>query len=180
MSAMLQITPGERGQIRVFAINRPAADIAAMLAAAPKADVARALLGAPHLDTKSAELFPVSDLDGLGLAQYLVEGYEVPEETLSEDRRKLDALDGYVLLIFSDSFGGAAAELTPSADLTAIGSYAETLPDHRQRPTVTPSAALYSGTHATSPVSARRGSAMRVLLLVALAVALGLMLWAAT
>lgn len=177
MSTTLNIPRGDRGQIRVFAVNAPAQDVAAMLTKAPKSDVARDLLGAPHLDTRSAEIFPVKDLEGLGLAQYLVDGYAVPEGTLVDDRAKLEALEGYVLLLFSDSFAGSEAVLSPGARLTYIGVYSETLPDNVQRPVHTPSAAPYSGVPATDPAGAARGGAARTLTVLALATAAGLLLW---
>lgn len=177
MSAVLEIPAGERGRIRVFAVNKPAEEVRAQLAAAPKADVARQLLAAPHLDTRSAEVFPVSDLEGVGLAQYLIDGYAVPKDTLAAERQKLEALEGYVLLLFSDSFGRAAATLAPGPDVTLIGTYAETLADMTQRPTLTPSAAPYSGTPQLEPVTPPRGSGARMLLVLALATAAGLLLW---
>ncbi len=84
MSSPLDIPAGERGKIRVFAVNRPAEEMKAALARRPKPDLARELLNAPHLDTRSTEIFPISDLAGVGLALYLGEGYAVPEaETMS-------------------------------------------------------------------------------------------------
>lgn len=177
MSRVLEISSGERGRIRLFAINRPPVDMRSMLASAPKADVARQLLAAPHLATRSVEIFPVQDLEGVGLAQYLIDGYAVPAATLADDRAKLEALDGYVLLLFSDSFGGAATTLAPSPDVTLIGTYDETLADMRQRPTLTPSAAPYSGTPQLEPVTPPRGGGSRLLLVLALATGAGLLLW---
>ncbi|MEM6890872.1 MAG: hypothetical protein AAF636_22455 [Pseudomonadota bacterium] len=177
MTAAIDIPIGERGRIRVFAINISAEDMRAKLAEAPKSDVARDLLAAPHLDTRSAEIFPVADLDGVGLAQYLIDGYEVPEQSLADHRAKLEQLDGYVLLLFSDSFGGAEATLATGADLTLIGAYAETLPDNRQRPVVTPSAAPYSGAPGPGAESEHRAMGGRVFVLLALGTALVLFLW---
>ena len=129
MSGTLTFKAGERGQIHVFAVNRPAADLAAALDAKPKADLARELLRAPHLDTSSTELFALSELSGVGLAAYLSEGYAVDAAQIAPDRARLDALDGYVLLLFSDSFHGKETQLTPGADVTLIGSYGEFRPD---------------------------------------------------
>ncbi|MFK7870140.1 MAG: hypothetical protein AB8B58_12985 [Roseobacter sp.] len=177
MTTTIDIPRGDWGHIRVFAVNAPAQDVADMLAKAPKSDVARDLLGSPHLDTRSAEIFPVKDLEGLGLAQYLVDGYAVPIDTLADDRTKLEALEGYVLLLFSDSFAGEATALSTGARLTYIGAYSETLPDNAQRPVHTPSAAPYSGAPATDLAGSPRGSAARTLTVLALATAAGLLLW---
>ena len=173
----LTIPAGERGLIHVFAVNRPAADVAQMLTARPMPDVARALLRAPHIDTASAEIFAMSDLAGVGLAAYLSQGYEVTDAALASDRAKLDALDGYVLLLFSDSFAGQPATLTPGPDVTLIGSYAEARADMTVRPIDAASARPYSGMAGLTPVAAPRGLAGSVLVGLALVVAVILLIW---
>jgi hypothetical protein len=99
------------------------------------------------------------------------------EASLAEDRRKLDALDGFVLLLFSDSFNGAAAQLAPGPGLTLITTCTEELPDQTSRPTMTASAAPYSGALMTEPVPAPRGAAGRVLVGLAVTTGLALLLW---
>ncbi|MGZ2256711.1 hypothetical protein [Roseobacter sp. A03A-229] len=177
MSTPIDIAANERGVIRVFAINAAADEIAQQLKTLPKADLARQLLDAPHLDTTSVELFPVSDLTGMGLAGYLAEGYAVADSTLNTDRAKLDALDGYVLLLFSESFKGAAAMLTPTATLTLIGTYAEAQPADSGPPIDTDSAKPYSGAAQMTPPTPARGPAGSALVALALVVLSGLALW---
>lgn len=175
MSQMLTIGAHEHGKIYVFAINQPVGDIKSSLAKMPKADLARALLGLPHLDTASAELFPVSDLAGVGLSAYLSEGYAVPEEDLTEDAGKLDALDGYVLLLFSDSFGGKEHEITLGPDVTLIGTYGEFEPNNRPRSLSAKSAQMYTGAakpEVLAPKSKGLGSSIVALALVVLVLAL--------
>jgi hypothetical protein len=146
----------------------------AAVARRPKPDLARDLLNAPHLDTRSTEIFPVSDLAGVGLARYLGEGYTVPESETAPDSAKLEALDGYVLLLFSDSFGGAATTLDPGPAVTLIGTYCEAAADHSATRIETPSAAPYSGTAPapTTPVERRHGSSLvaGILVMIVLAV----------
>lgn len=141
----LTVPKNERGMIRVFAINRPPLEMAAVFDKRPKPDVARELLSAPHINTSSTEIFPMSDLAGVGLCAYLTEGYAVEETSLAPDRQKLDALDGYVMLVFSDSFGETETTLDPGPDVTLIGTYAEARADMSVRPIPTDAAAPYSG-----------------------------------
>ncbi|WP_299969805.1 hypothetical protein [uncultured Roseobacter sp.] len=179
MSAPLHIPAGERGQIRVFAINRPPGDMATALASTPKPDLARELLGAPHLDTTSTEIFPVSDLAGVGLAAYLAEGYAVPDDALAADRARLDALEGYVLLFFSDSLAGSDVTLTPGDALTLIGTYAEPRPKPVSGPPLdADSAKPYSGAPQMTPPTPVRGRPGSVMVVAAIIVLLGLGLWA--
>ncbi len=167
----LTIPANEPPHIRVFAINRPPLEITAALEKHPKPDLARDLLNAPHIDTASTEIFPVSDLAGVGLAAYLTEGYAVTEDALVKDRAKLDALDGYVLLLFSNSFGGSATTLAPGPDVTLIGTYPEARANMSAKPLKTASAAPYSGAPKPSRPAPnnRSGSALIVVALIALA-----------
>jgi hypothetical protein len=150
MTKPIQIPPNEQGMIRVFAINRPTSDMRVAVARAPKPDLARDLLGDPHLDTASAEIFPVSDLEGVGLTAYLAEGYAVPDPQLAPDKAKLDALDGYVLLLFSESFAGRGATLKTGPDVTLIGTYGEAAPDRRMQALKSKSADPYTGAKTAS------------------------------
>lgn len=177
MSPTLDIPAHEAGMIRVFAVNRPPADVQADLKRMPVADLARDLLNAPHLDTASAEVFPVSDLSGVGLGAYLSEGYAVEPAALDADRARLDALGGYVMLLFSDSFAGAAATLSPGAEVTLIGTYAEFKPEGAGKPVRSKSAQPYSGTAATPSAPAKRSAMGSIIVLLALVIASGLGLW---
>ncbi|MCV3270671.1 hypothetical protein [Roseobacter sinensis] len=177
MSTTIEIPPNERGVIRVFAINAPPDEIKDQLASMPKPDLARQLLNSPHLDTTSVEIFPVSDLTGMGLTAYLTEGYAVEENALATDRAKLDALAGYVLLLFSESFKGASATLSPSAELTLIGSYREYRPAAGGPTIDAESARPYSGTPQMTPNVPARGPAGSAMVVLAIIVLIGLGLW---
>lgn len=177
MNTPIDIRKNERGAIRVFAINLAPAKVTETLKTLPKPDFARQLLGSPHLNTASAEIFPVSDLIGMGLSSYLSEGYTVEEAEIGADKSKLDALEGYVLLLFSDSFEGSEMTLTPGAELTLIGTYAEYTPAGTAQPIATDSARPYSGTPGMTPPTPPRGPAGSALVVMALAVLLGLGLW---
>ncbi|MEP2640477.1 hypothetical protein [Roseobacter sp.] len=177
MSPPITISKGDRSAIRVFAINAPPDDIAQTLKTTPKPDLARQLLNAPHLNTASAEIFPVEDLSGLGLSAYLSEGYAVDPAQLTPDRQKLDALEGYVLLVFSDSFAGVEMTLAPGATVTLIGTYREITPATTGPSITAKSAKPYSGTQNARTAPAPRPPARSTTVAFALVVLLGLGLW---
>ncbi len=160
----LLIPRHEAGIIRVFAISRPIATLARELKQQPKAALASALLG--HEITEDAfELFALSDLTGVGLPSYLSEGYDIAPETLRQDRAKLEALDGYVLLVFSRVSDAGDVTLNPTSELTLIGSYSEPRAAQAAAPIATPSAKAYSGAKepATAPTRSRVRNALSVI-----------------
>ncbi|XDA99288.1 hypothetical protein AB1M95_05105 [Sulfitobacter sp. LCG007] len=176
MSA-ITIPKGERGTIRVFAVNLPPAEVAAALKSGSPAELASKLLSAPALDTASTEIFPVSDLEGVGLSSYLADGYAVTGSEIARDRARLDALDGYVLLLFSDSFGGQEARIDPGRDLTLVGTYSEYQPELSGDPVVSESAKPFTGTPGQTPPVAPRGRAGSALVAMAILAGLILLLW---
>ncbi len=82
-------------------------------------------LGADTLDPDHIELFPVEDLDELGLARYLEEGHGIDADEIAEMRQRLDGLSGHVLIVKSRAFGGTAQTLEPRAPLRLIASFNE-------------------------------------------------------
>lgn len=158
---MIEIARAEHGVIRVFAISRPMAAMARALKQQPKSTLAAALLNHP-VAADDFELFALSDLTGVGLPRYLSDGYDVDKEAIRADRTKLDALDGYVLLLFSRVSNAADVTLEPVTDLTLIGTYTEPRASHAAAPIATDAAKLYSGNIRTpqTPSRMRVGSAL--------------------
>lgn len=173
----MEIPANETDVIRLFAINRPPADLRSELSTLPVADLARKLLQSPHLDTASAEIFPVSDLAGVGLGAYLTEGYAVEAEAVGADRARLDALDGFVMLLFSDSFAGAGTTLTPGPEVTLVGTYTEFRPKSDGTRIRAKGAAAYSGTPSKAPPTPRPTRVGSIIVLLAIVIASGLGLW---
>lgn len=171
----IDIPRTERGVIRVFAISRPMATMARTLKQQPKKKLAAALLG-HEVGEDDFELFALSDLAGVGLPGYLSEGYDVDKGAVRADRARLDALDGYVLLVFSKVSDGASVTLRPDPDLTLIGTYAERVAAHAATPIATEAAKPYSGAHpkAVAPKRSRAGSALTAVIV---AVLIGLIWW---
>lgn len=158
---MIEIARIEHGVIRVFAISRPMAEMARALKQQPKKTLAAALLNHP-VDEDDFELFALSDLTGVGLPRYLSDGYDVDKDAIRADRAKLEALDGYVLLLFSRVSNGGDVSLRPLSDLTLIGTYTEPKASHTAAPIATEAAKPYSGNTpaAKAPGRSRVGSAL--------------------
>jgi hypothetical protein len=167
--AEFEILRNETGVIRVFAISRPMATMARRLKQQPKLALASELLG-HDVAPDDFELFAVSDLTGVGLPGYLSDGYDVDKAAVRADRQRLDALDGYVLLLFSRVSNEGDVTLRPDRDLTLIGSYAEPKAAHVAAPIVTGAAKPYSGAQrkATAAGRSRVGSALTALVAVAI------------
>lgn len=172
----LHIPKGEHGQIRLFAVNRPIDVMARDLRSMEKTALIADLLGfdAP---ADTAELFPVSDLTGVGLARYLTDGYTATDAQIARDHTRIEALDGYVLLLFSSAFEGHEATLNIGSDLTLIGTYGEEQPDWTAPPLTAESAQPYSGVPSLTPKTPPGGRAGGAMIFLAILVLVGLILW---
>ncbi len=181
----LTIAPNERGVVRVFALSMGDAEATALRNNAPAGeDTASAqeiALGTRHLDSDFVEVFPLTDLEGLGLSGYLETGNGIDPAVLAPDKAKLNALGGWVLIAYSAAFGGFAQVLSPIPALKLIGTYGEPLPNWRAEPVETvQSARLYSGrARTTQKGGTARGMRMGryvIAVLVALVAAIWLIL----
>jgi len=115
----LTVASHERGVIRLFALDmRP--EEAKFLREPGALDQ---VLGVDGLDPKQIDIFPVSDLEDLGLYGYLNDGCGVTADQL--DQTALDAIDGWVMVVRSAAFGDRAATITPDPRLRLIGLYTE-------------------------------------------------------
>jgi hypothetical protein len=146
----IDIPLGERGVIRVFSLDMPPEQAKFLREPGALAQV----LGLESLDMAQVEIFPVEDLEDLGLAGYLAEGCNVPPDQIAADRDRLQAIAGYVLLIRSRAFDGQAVTLTPAQGITQVGRYTERGPDWQARPLHAASAAPFSAPR-PSPREAR-------------------------
>ena len=173
---LLEIPATERGLIRVFAVNLPADEVTTQINATSKAAVAQTLFAHPLPDT-GFDLFPLADLESIGLAGYLTQGYGVTAQSLKLERARLNALDGYVLLVFSSAFEGNSTTVQISPDLSHITTFGETLPDMQSIPLNSDAAKPFSGvfSHRPAPIPPRSRSG--ALVVAALVVIVGLILW---
>lgn len=123
MRQTVQIPQDERGVIRVFSLSMTPAE--AKRLKGDGAAIAAALGASGPVDPAHVEVFPLTDLSGLGLPGYLTEGGAVPSEQIAPDRARLDALEGWAMVVFSLAFGRAQMSLDPIPALTLIGTYGE-------------------------------------------------------
>ncbi len=121
MLDVIEIPKGERGVIRVFDLDMRPEQARFLREPGALAQV----LGVEDIDLDHVEIFPVSDLEDLGLAGYLTQGCGIPEDEVTADRNRLNAIQGHVLLLRSRAFGGLAERLTPASQITPIASYGE-------------------------------------------------------
>lgn len=155
MSEDLDVPEREHGRVRVFAVNMPPEEVQPLIDAwaqdeisavsRPTAEAAQSLLGCDGLDTGEIELFPVKDLEGVGLTGYLADGHGVPMAQLAPDKTRLDALEGYVLLVLSAAFRSQPASIVPNATVTLVGTYGQPRTDWSSVPMESESAAPFSG-----------------------------------
>ncbi len=151
----LSVSPHERGRIRVFAadldetafnrIKNPKTDMP------PTGAAIGALVGLEWLNPDHAEIFPVEDLEELGLANYLIDGAGVAPKDVTPLRRQLDAVEGYVLVLYSRAFDGQATALKLSRQLSLIATLTEDTPDITFAPLPTASAKGIVASQAPTP-----------------------------
>lgn len=142
---MIEVPNNEQGITRIFTLSM-SADEARALKGDPERQ--KAILGLDDLNTSGIEVFTVSDLGELGLAGYLREGIDADEAAIKRDSARLAALDGWVMLVHSSAFGGEAASLQPAAELTLVGTYAQTREDKPVVDLQSEAAQPYTGTGA--------------------------------
>ena len=136
MTETLDIPAGERGKVRVFTIDLPDQIVRSQR----ETGEIYAMLGAIQLDLSYVEIFPVADLDDIGLSGYLKEGCGIAPEDVADDAANLNAIKGYVILVLSRAFGGQAVSLKPANELRLIGTYSEVATDWSATPIKTESA----------------------------------------
>ena len=121
MTDPLVVRPNEIGIVRVFTTDlEPEGD-----AAITPANVAKLLGQKLDLDAKKIEVFPARIIEGLGLPEYLEEGYGIPAEAMAAKLAVLNALTGLIILIPSSACRGQSVTLEPNAALRFVGAFEE-------------------------------------------------------
>lgn len=156
MGDPLHILAGERGVIRVFALDMPAEQVKFL----SEPGALEQVLGIEDMNRDQVEIFPVSDLEELGLSGYLSEGCGVPADVLAPHEPALSQLEGYVLLIRSRAFRGAETRLTPANPVQLIAALDVPGTDWSAKPLQSESAALHSAPK--MPPRAARERARRI------------------
>ena len=131
MSEVWTVPKDEHGVIRLFALNLPTGEakaLAAEVAASGDGGPLRAMLGVVALDPEFVEVFPVSNLEGLGLAEYVITGLGAPRDDVVPFKPQLDSLTGSVAVVLSKAFGGVEQTLSPATPLRHVVTFHEPLP----------------------------------------------------
>ena len=182
MSESFRINATEHGVIRIFMVNLAANQIAAFTEAAQDGDapapITRAL-GVTNLDSDFIELFPLSNLEGVGLAGYLTDGLGVSKADVAPHASRLNGMTGQVLIVLSSAFGGIETTITPTAPLKWIGTYTEEGASMQFEPLVSEAAAGTLDKPAGKPPKsdARVGGMIATYALIAMFAFVGLMIW---
>ena len=181
MSETFQVKPTERGVIRVFTVNLPADHLSGFVEGADEDTGApiNDALGVTYLDTDFVEIFPLANLDGLGLGGYLVDGLGVAKEDVAPYASRLNSMTGNVLVVLSSAFGGFETTIRPTAPLKWIGTYTEEGASIQFEPLPSKSAeGSVAETPAKPPKSdARIGGMIATYALIAMFLFVGLLIW---
>lgn len=148
MNETLTVPANETGVLRLFALDMPREQIRFLREPGALDDV----LGVAGIDPEHVEIFPVGDLDELGLPGYLIEGHAVPEDQINP---RLADTTGHVMLVHSRAFGGHAATLSLAANLSPLGTYSITPTNWTARPEPVPDSAKRRSGSPQSPRAAR-------------------------
>ncbi|EBA12090.1 hypothetical protein [Roseobacter sp. CCS2] len=183
MSETFHIKATERGVIRIFMANLTT-EQAETFTQSPDEDTPAPInraLGVSNLNTDFIELFPLSNLAGVGLAGYLVEGLGVAEEDVKPHASRLNAMSGQVLIVLSQAFGGFETTITPTAPLKWIGTYTEEGSAVKFEPLPSEGAEVTPGTPTGKPPKsdARVGGMIAMYALIAMFIFVGLLIWVA-
>ena len=140
------VTATEFGLVRLLSTELDPPDAAAITAQ----NVHRLLGDDITLDPAKVEVINSLVLEGLGLRNYLIQGYGVAEADLEGKAAALDALNGLIILIPSSAFMGVEQALDPNPAIRFIGVFHE---EAAQPPDAMPPTA--SATGALAPPSSK-------------------------
>jgi hypothetical protein len=182
LSETFQIKATERGVIRIFMANLTSEQVAGFTEVIDDGDTPAPInqaLGVTYLDSDFVELFPLSNLEGVGLAGYLTEGLGVAKEDVAPNASRLNGMTGHVLFVLSQAFGGFETTLTPTAPLKWIGTYTEEGASVKFEPLPSEGAKGMQGAPDSKPPKsdARVGGMIAMYALIAMFVFVGLIIW---
>ncbi len=172
----MRISGTERDVLRLFAVDLPE-DEAQRFATAGETWPLREALDARTLREDFVDVVRVADLGEMPLSRYLREAHGVTEESLAGHGARVDALDGVVIALPAQAFGGTAQTLDVRAPLRWIGTFGE----ERAEPAGAPlhSEAARGTTDAGKPSDAAMSGRIASIALLVLFVLVGVMVWIA-
>lgn len=162
----LAITAGERGVIRLFALEMPPEQ--ARFLSEPGAVAQMLGIEGTDLNPSQIDIFALDDLEELGLEGYLLDGCAISSDQIN--RAVISALTGHVLLIRSRAFRDHPVTLTPAPQLTLVATYHEPPTDWSGDSIETDSAKIRPSPRAARSQARRIGAILfgAVILLVAI------------
>ena len=132
----------------VLAVNEAEPGLEAAKTDAAKRAVIETLLGKEGVKLSHVDLMAIDDLDELGLSGYLAEGPGIADSELAPHRARLDALIGYVLVLYSGAFK-TDTDITLGKELTLIATL-------KQDPTSWDAGQVLESKAATEPMPAKK------------------------
>ncbi len=172
MAREISLAAGERGVVRVFALSLSEAEAEALR----EAGVGH-LFGGVAVDAGGLEIFPVSDLEDVGLWGLLQDGHGVAQDQLEQDRAKLAALDGWVIVATSQAFPAGPANVTLAPEITLIGTYWEPKVDWTDTVTLQSAAATEAAPAKKRPSDAAMSGRIAMLALLVLFALTAVVVW---
>lgn len=129
MSDKIEVPAQETGVVRLFAVDLPPEDIEDFADFEREGWPLISALGIFDLNPSYVEIFPVKQLEDMGLSGYLTEAYNISPEDLKDDRTVLNNIRGHVALISSPAFRGKAQTLRLHHPLRWLGTWSEPRPE---------------------------------------------------
>lgn len=175
----MHINGSDTATVRLFALDLSPEDVEPFVTeAGPDAWPLRAALGAEALRADFVDTVRIEDLGEMTLSAYLTEAHGVPRDALSDMRGRIDALDGHVVILPAQAFGGVSQDLRVADPLRWVGTFGEIRPAPRG-PKLR-STAAQGGESGRKPVSdAAMSGRIASLALLVLFVLVGVMIWIA-
>lgn len=165
-------------KVVVLAINRSSEALRRAADAETRAALVADLLGRDDTALTHVDLIAIEDLDGLGLAGFLRDGPGVPTDALAPHKARLEALSGYVLILYPGVFEEETA-ITLGPDLSLIAELASEPTNWEAAEALASEAATELVPGKKKPSDAAMSGRIAMLALLVIAVLTVLMIWIA-
>ena len=176
----MEISEFDAGITRVFQLDLPSEAVERYTAQAGTGEWPLQYgLGAKRLRAAYVEIVAIRDLGDMPLSTYLAEGYGLTGQDFRDDRARLDALRGHVVILTSAAFDRTAQTLNIQSPLRWVGSYADETKAPIGRPLRSASAegALEGGAPG-GPVSKGSSTTLKVILAALVVIVLAVLAFA--
>jgi hypothetical protein len=151
VSDRIEVPAHETGVVRLFAVDLPPEEIEDFSDFECEGAQMISALGIYDLNPTYVEIFPIKQLDEMGLANYLTEAYNIDPADLKDDRTVLNNIRGHVALVTSGAFRGKAQTLRLHHPLRWLGTWSEPRPELDLAPIQSDAAKGTTGDVGTTP-----------------------------